>query len=154
MMETTTNPQSFSMTTEWPTDNYEYSDSEFLAQPVWFKMLIVMEVILGAFTNGTLIYLVASTRELRTSPNILLVNLAIGDFIFVVITAPPVISPSFLTSSYKYCLASEFVYIVSFGVSPLSLTAISIECYLAIAKPLLIHRVPKMRATAIICFII
>ncbi|XP_041460794.1 neuropeptide CCHamide-1 receptor-like [Lytechinus variegatus] len=122
--------------------------------PIAYTIIIVMELVLGTMTNGTLIYLVASVRELRTSPNILLANLAIGDFIFVLITGPPTIAPSYMTTSFDYCRMNHFFYFTSFGVSSFSLTAISIERYFAIVKPFLVRRLRIMRATVVICLII
>ncbi|XP_054754257.2 neuropeptide CCHamide-1 receptor-like [Lytechinus pictus] len=124
------------------------------SSPIAYTIIIVMELVLGTMTNGTLIYLVASVRELRTSPNILLANLAIGDFLFVLITGPPTIAPSYMTTSFDYCRLNHFFYFASFGVSSFSLTAISIERYFAIVKPFLVRRLRIMRATVVICLII
>ncbi|XP_071494856.1 neuropeptide CCHamide-1 receptor-like [Diadema antillarum] len=122
--------------------------------PLAFTVIIVMEVVMGMVTNGTLFYLVGTVRELRTPPNILLANLALGDFLFIVITAPPVIAPSYMRTTFHYCRLNHFFYHASFGVSSMSLTAVSIERYFAIVKPFLVRRLSIMRATVVLCLII
>lgn len=126
------------------------------ATNVAYMVVLFVELIIGVPANASLIFLVARVRELRTAPNLLLANLAVGDLIFLVASIPVTISMELNTykSSMMFCRFQHGVYYVSFAVSALSLTVISLERYGAIVKPFTLKSVRESGSTAIICVVI
>ncbi|XP_019891233.2 opsin Rh1-like [Musca domestica] len=59
--------------------------------PIWNKILTVYLIIIGMmawFGNGTVIYIFATTKSLRTPANLLVINLAISDFCMMILNTP------------------------------------------------------------------
>src|ERR1043165_6192048 len=56
--------------------------------PEWFVIPIVFGVIflVGVVGNGTLIYTVLRNKNMRSTPNVLLVSLALGDLLLILIS--------------------------------------------------------------------
>ncbi|XP_072167270.1 gastrin-releasing peptide receptor-like [Diadema setosum] len=117
---------------------------------------LIMQLVVGVPANISLIFLVARVRELRTTPNLLLANLAVGDVLFLLACTPVTIAIQMnrYYSSFEFCRFQHGVYYVSFAVSALSLTVISVERYGAIVKPFTLRSVRESRNTIAICIII
>ena len=122
-----------------------------------YVTVLILEFIIGVPANISLIFLVARVRELRTAPNILLANLAVGDLIFLLVSTPISISngfPSSPTISFALCKVYLVIYYVSFAVSSLSLTVISLERYAAIVKPFTLRNARESRHTLAVCTLV
>jgi hypothetical protein len=89
-------------------------------------------------------YLVIVSRQkhLRTVPNLLVVSLALGDFLFVLFCVPfgaVAYSFEYYPFSTFYCRFEHFIINLSLGVSVFSLLALSADRYKIIAKPFSSH---------------
>lgn len=127
--------------------------------PEWFVIPIVFGVIflVGVIGNGTLIYTVLRNKNMRSTPNVLLVSLALGDLLLILISVP------FSSTIYTFiewpygesiCKLNEFLTSLSLGVSVFTLTALSGERYMVIVYPMTSHRGPStMRTVMIACAI-
>jgi len=114
---------------------------EAVLVPIVFGIIFVV----GVVGNGTLIFTVLVNKNMRNTPNVLLVSLALGD-LFLVFFTVPIMSTIYTFSEWPYgeglCKLSEFTVSLSLGVSVFTLTALSAERYMVIVHPMsAVHRV-------------
>ncbi|KAL8610080.1 hypothetical protein ACOMHN_045477 [Nucella lapillus] len=86
---------------------------------------------------------------MRNVPNILIVSLSLGDFILILISAP-LTSTIYTFSNWPYgylaCKVNHFMQTWSLGVTVFTLTALSIDRFMAIMDPMSKHK-GKTQAT-------
>src|SRR6218665_3894412 len=101
--------------------------------------LFAIFFVVGLVGNGTLIFIVLRNRLMRTKPNVLIVNLSMGDFLLILFSGP------FASVIYTFqewpfgsaiCKLNEFVQTLSLGVSIFTLTALSVDRFIVIVYPL------------------
>ncbi|KAK7494289.1 hypothetical protein BaRGS_00014392, partial [Batillaria attramentaria] len=111
----------------WETEPY----LEAIVVPVVFGFIFVV----GLIGNGTLIFTVAMNKVMRNVPNILIVSLSLGDFLLILISVP-LNSTVYTFTSWPYgevlCKFNFFMQTWSLGITVFTLTALSIDRYLAI----------------------
>jgi len=117
-----------------------YEGPEWLVVPLVFGLIFIV----GVVGNGTLIFTVLANKNMRTTPNVLLVSLAAGDLLLILFTVP------FMSTIYTFtawpfgelvCKLGEFTVSLSLGVSVFTLTALSAERYAVIVHPMsAVHR--------------
>jgi bombesin-like receptor 3 len=81
-------------------------------------------------------------KNLRTVPNLLIVSLALGDFLFILFCVPfgaIAYSLEYYPFSTFYCRFEHFIINLSLGVSVFSLLALSADRYKIIVKPFSSH---------------
>ncbi|XP_013411464.1 neuropeptide CCHamide-1 receptor [Lingula anatina] len=102
--------------------------------PVVFSFVFIV----GLIGNGSLIYIVCRYKSMRNIPNILITNLAVGDFLLIIICVPFTLT-IYAFPNWPYgdtvCKVNEFLQTVSLGVSVFTLSALSIERYSTIVRP-------------------
>ena len=89
-----------------------------------------------------LLVIVFRQKNLRTVPNLLVVSLALGDFLFVLFCVPfgaVAYSLEYYPFSTFYCRFENFIINLSLGVSVFSLLALSADRYKIIVKPFSSH---------------
>lgn len=113
----------------------EISRPEQIAVPVVFAVIFAI----GIVGNGVLIFIVVRNKAMRTKPNILIVNMAVGDFLLILISVP-VTSTFYALDQWDLgtpmCKINEFLQTLSLGVSIFTLTALSVDRFVAIVYPL------------------
>lgn len=95
----------------------------------------------GLIGNATLVCIVVLNREMRNVPNVLIASLALGDFLFLLISVPFTVISHFHYSfafGNGICKLISALPIMSEGVSVFTLAAMSHDRYTAIVKPM--HR--------------
>ncbi|CAF2374320.1 unnamed protein product [Rotaria sp. Silwood2] len=105
-------------------------------------ILFVLVYIVGLIGNGLLMFIVFRQKHLHTVPNLLVVSLALGDFLFVLFCVPfgaVAYSLNYYPFSTFYCRFENFIINLSLGVSVFSLLALSADRYKIIAKPFSSH---------------
>lgn len=111
--------------------------------------LFILIFIVGVVGNGTLILIFLRHRQMRNVPNIYIFSLALGDLL-VILTCVPFISIIYTFESWPWgediCKLSETTKDVSVGVSVFTLTALSVERYYAIVRPMSRHMTTKLLA--------
>jgi len=117
-----------------------YEGPEWLVVPLVFGLIFVV----GVVGNGTLIFTVLVNKNMRTTPNVLLLSLAVGDLLLILFTVP------FMSTVYTFpswpfgevvCKLGEFTVSLSLGVSVFTLMALSVERYTVIVHPMsAVHR--------------
>lgn len=112
---------------------------EAIMVPVVFAIIFVV----GLIGNGTLIFTVAINKVMRNVPNILIVSLSLGDFLLILVSVP-LNSTLYTFTSWPYglvlCKFSFFVQTWSLGITVFTLTALSVDRYLAIVDPMSKHK--------------
>ncbi|XP_072018889.1 LOW QUALITY PROTEIN: bombesin receptor subtype-3-like [Amphiura filiformis] len=103
--------------------------------------LILLFGAIGLIGNGTLVFIVILNRDMRTVPNVLIASLALGDFLFLLISVPFTVISN-IHNTYVFgeavCKFTSMLPVMSEGVSVFTLAAMSHDRYTAIVKPM--HR--------------
>lgn len=99
----------------------DYMDEDFFdVTSVIVPLLFGLIFLVGLLGNGVLIMTVLLNGSLRTKPNILIVSLALGDFLMILISVPFTIVP-FTFQEWIFgeaiCKLNESMQTLSLGVS-------------------------------------
>lgn len=117
--------------------------------PVAFAIIFFV----GLIGNGTLVYIVFKNKSMHTKPNVLIVSLAIGDFLLILVSVPFTTTYYVLREWYLgtvVCKLDEFMQTVSLGISVFTLVALSADRFLAIVYPFTAYcSVTKTRVRAV-----
>ncbi|XP_066301118.1 somatostatin receptor type 2-like [Branchiostoma lanceolatum] len=106
---------------------------------VWSSVELVIAAI-GAFANGLVVYVIARNADMRTVPNIYVLNLSVADFLYCSLFVP-FLSGYVLNSrgwifGQAMCVINKGIYAASVNASILFLTAMSVERFRAVSNPL------------------
>ncbi|XP_070194142.1 orexin receptor type 2-like [Littorina saxatilis] len=117
-----------------------------------FVILFIVVFVIGLGGNILVCFAVWRNPRMRSATNIFLVNLAVADLLVVLICLPPTAAEDFFGFWHlglEMCKIAKYVQKVSVFVSVLTLTAISIERWMAICQPFM-FRQTTVRARRII----
>ncbi|XP_035273172.1 thyrotropin releasing hormone receptor 2 [Anguilla anguilla] len=113
--------------------------SESLQYKTVSVFLVLLVCSLGIVGNVMVVLVVLTTRHMRTPTNCYLVSLAVADLIVLVAAGLPNVSDS-LTGTWVYghagCLGITYFQYLGINVSSCSITAFTIERYIAICHPM------------------
>ena len=129
------------VTTELATENNTDPPTEGEAVMGALPNTVILSIIgiLGVVGNVILLLLIIRYPNLRTIPNLLIINLTLGDLIYISVAFPVFVLHEvfpYWTSSVTACKATNYVQIVGMGVCVYSITGLSMERYIAIVKGL------------------
>lgn len=117
-----------------------------IAVPIVFGFILLT----GLIGNASVILIVLKCKQMRTIPNIYLVSLALGDFLFLLL-AVPFSAFSFTFPVWHFgmtlCKVNYFMETLSLGVSVFTLTLLSVDRYLAISHPMRKRSAISMKKT-------
>ncbi|KAM4593583.1 gastrin-releasing peptide receptor-like [Odontesthes bonariensis] len=114
------------------------------ARTMWYAGVAIATVygaigVLGLIGNITLIKTFCSAKSVRNVPNLFMSSLALGD-VLLLLTCAPVDASRYLSEEWLFgrvgCKIIPFIQLTSVGVSVFTLTALSVDRYRAIVKPL------------------
>ena len=131
----------------------------FINTPEAFVVPIVFALIfiVGVVGNGTLIFTVIRNKNMRNTPNVFIVSLAIGDLLLI-LASVPFTATIYTFTEWPYgntlCKSNEFLQALSLGVSVFTLTALSGDRYIAIVYPMSKHKGSPLLRTCLIAAII
>lgn len=117
--------------------------------------LMISALIVGILGNTSLVIISLANRDMRTPPNLMIANLALGDLMFLVVIVPVNLAFNHecsLVMSRTMCKLYITATFLTQGVSVYTFTALSFDRYQAIARPLRWRRGgtsnnhPKLRA--------
>ncbi|XP_038055101.1 gastrin-releasing peptide receptor-like [Patiria miniata] len=119
--------------------------SDFNSEPDW--PLVIRDAIffiIGFAGNVCLIFIALRYKSMRTVPNYLITNLAVVDLVFICLFLPTEILNALNLNLSRYdffkseahCTFYRYIMNVFVVVSIFTLTALSIDRYLAVSKPL------------------
>lgn len=107
------------------------------------KIALSLDIILfvvGFFGNSSVICLTLRHKDLRSIPNLMITNLAVGDLLVIVLVIFFNLLYYFLQSVrallYRQCEFFMFIQFLSQGVSVLTLTALSVDRFTTVAYPM------------------
>lgn len=139
-------------TTEAPTQMLPVA----VMAPIAFAVIFIV----GLIGNGTLIYTVVGNSSMHTKPNVLIVSLAVGDFLLIVISVP-FTSTIYTFDAWYYgkavCKLNEFMQSLSLGVSVFTLVALSADRFVAIVYPFTAYcavTMARIRAVALTIWVV
>ncbi|XP_031141403.1 thyrotropin releasing hormone receptor 2 [Sander lucioperca] len=123
--------------------NISLSPSDAVSESLEYKTVSVFLVMLvcgvGIVGNIMVVTVVLTTRHMRTPTNCYLVSLAIADLTVLVAAGLPNVSDS-LTGTWIFghigCLGITYLQYLGINVSSCSITAFTVERYLAICHPM------------------
>uniref|UniRef100_A0A8D0G5Q0 Endothelin receptor type B n=1 Tax=Sphenodon punctatus TaxID=8508 RepID=A0A8D0G5Q0_SPHPU len=125
----------------------------------WFKyintVMSCVVFVLGIIGNSTLLRIIYKNKCMRNGPNILIASLALGDLLHIIIDIPIHVY-KLLAEDWPFgvemCKLVPFIQKASVGITVLSLCALSIDRYRAVASWSRIKgiRVPKWTAVEIV----
>uniref|UniRef100_A0A3P9Q3K7 Thyrotropin-releasing hormone receptor n=1 Tax=Poecilia reticulata TaxID=8081 RepID=A0A3P9Q3K7_POERE len=135
-------PHNLSSRIDTPT-NISLSAAVTVADSLEYKTISVFLVLLvccvGIVGNIMVVLVVVTTRHMRTPTNCYLVSLAIADLTVLVAAGLPNVSDS-LTGTWIYgnagCLGITYLQYLGINVSSCSITAFTVERYIAICHPI------------------
>lgn len=157
---------SYNYTAEYRSDN----ESDFQATCDYLnhrsveivKVLVCTFIfITSTFGNTMVVIVVYKERQMRTTVNFLILNMAVSDFLCTVIVIPRIITRIFtypaawlITGAVgdALCRIMHFFQDVTVSVSLLSLLMIAIERYYAISCPVVANPIPRKRCGMMIAF--
>ncbi|XP_033634790.1 neuromedin-B receptor-like [Asterias rubens] len=130
-----------------PSRAMEFLGSDYNNQSVLFDedadivvpIIVLVVQILGIVGNTSVILIILGFRDMRNIPNLQILSMAIGDFVFLVMNVPDAVAFNFLHTwpfSDVYCRITLSSIYISQGVSVLTLSALSADRYYAIARPM------------------
>ncbi|XP_056138375.1 thyrotropin releasing hormone receptor 2 [Lampris incognitus] len=123
--------------------NISLNPSDVVSKSLEYKMVSIFLVLLvcgvGIVGNIMVVLVVITTRHMRTPTNCYLVSLAIADLTVLVAAGLPNISDS-LTGTWMFghagCLGITYLQYLGINVSSCSITAFTVERYIAICHPM------------------
>lgn len=115
-------------------ESYSRRPETYIVPVIFFAIFVV-----GIIGNGLVIHVFCRHKEMRTVPNKLILNLAIGDMLVLLISVP-FIGTIYTIESWPFgtvvCKLSESIKDLSTGVSVFTLVALSADRYKAIVYPM------------------
>lgn len=105
-----------------------------LIVPILFGIIFI----LGLFGNALVVLVVASNQQMRNTTNILIINLAMADLLFIIFCVP------FTAADYVmrywpfgeiWCKTVQYLIIVTAYVSVYTLVIMSVDRFLAVVYP-------------------
>lgn len=119
--------------------------------PILFGLI----VILGLFGNALVVIVVAANQQMRSTTNLLIINLAIADLLFIIFcvpfTATDYILP-FWPFGDVWCKMVQYLIVVTAYASVYTLVLMSLDRFLAVVHPIasMSVRTEKNAITAIL----
>ncbi len=134
---------SFANNSYWNEAPYEPNETAML-------VFIAIVTVLGLLGNGSLIFIIIRNRHMRNVPNLQILSLAAGDFLYLLLRIP--VDVAYFAHipwpfSEVYCKLTCAMVFISQAVSVFTFAALSAERYYAIVKPMERRKVNVVRAT-------
>ncbi|KAJ6657177.1 hypothetical protein lerEdw1_002766 [Lerista edwardsae] len=126
-----------------PTTNISLAGGDAALAMLEYKVISVFLVLavcgVGIVGNAMVVLVVLTTRDMRTPTNCYLVSLAVADLMVLVAAGLPNVSNS-LTGTWVYglagCLGITYFQYLGINASSCSITAFTVERYIAICHPM------------------
>ncbi|KAI0235011.1 Galanin receptor type 2 [Lamellibrachia satsuma] len=109
----------------------------------WFYKVTIptlygLIAVVGSIGNGMVIFVISSERKMRTTVNLLLLNLAFSDVLFLVVCVP-FVAYHFAADNWAFgdvpCKLSQFLLYVTVYVTMYTLVLVAVVRYLTIVFP-------------------
>ncbi|PIK50265.1 putative cholecystokinin receptor type A-like [Apostichopus japonicus] len=150
---------------EWNLENFTHTDIKTYLIYSTFSMFILSTVlpviaVIGILGNGAFIFLIWKVPSMRNNMNIILLNLAVADVIYLFVgtsekfvntLSSPVAGDKYFFGNVAQCWIIYPSLLVSSFTSLLLVSLLSVERYLAICRPLVHIKISGRRRT--LCYV-
>ncbi|KAI5728139.1 hypothetical protein M8J77_012084 [Diaphorina citri] len=103
--------------------------------PIFFGIIII----LGFFGNALVVVVVAFNQQMRSTTNLLIINLAIADLLFIVCCVP-FTATDYVTTCWPFgdvwCKMVQYLIVVTAYASVYTLVLMSLDRFLAVVHPI------------------
>ncbi|CAH1242101.1 SSTR2 [Branchiostoma lanceolatum] len=144
---------STNFTTEAPTGTISVAHDTFTTETISIFVELVLAAI-GVLANSLVIYVIARYPEMRTVPNVFVLNLALADLLYCCEFVPVWNAQYFLPNGWIFgqavCTTTRALYGICGNASILFVIAMSIERYQAVADPIGHHQRSSKKRTWLI----
>ncbi|CAM4582432.1 unnamed protein product [Leuciscus chuanchicus] len=141
-------PENVSSRMDTPTNISLVGSGDAVSESLEYKTVSVFLVLLvcgmGIVGNIMVVLVVLTTRHMRTPTNCYLVSLAVADLMVLVAAGLPNISESLMATwvyGHAGCLGITYFQYLGINASSCSITAFTVERYIAICHPMRAHTV-------------
>ncbi|KAG1963883.1 thyrotropin releasing hormone receptor 2 isoform X2 [Pimephales promelas] len=141
-------PENVSSRMDTPTNISLVGSGDAVSESLEYKTVSVFLVLLvcgvGIVGNIMIVLVVLTTRHMRTPTNCYLVSLAVADLMVLVAAGLPNISESLMATwvyGHAGCLGITYFQYLGINASSCSITAFTVERYIAICHPMRAHTV-------------
>ncbi|CAB4054249.1 ASTA-R [Lepeophtheirus salmonis] len=105
---------------------------------IFVPLVFSIIVIVGTIGNVLVILVVATNHQMRNTTNVLILNLAVADFLFITLCVPSTATDYILNSwpfGLTWCQAVQYMIYVTSYVSIYTLILMSLDRFLAVVYP-------------------
>jgi len=118
----------------------DYKENLELARIVSFVVPVLFGIIfiVGLFGNALVVLVVASNQQMRNTTNLLIINLAVADLLFIVFCVPFTATDyilSYWPFGVTWCKMVQYLIIVTAYASVNTLVLMSVDRFLAVVYP-------------------
>ncbi|CAH1242102.1 SSTR2 [Branchiostoma lanceolatum] len=145
------NSTNFTVATPSPENTDVVNDVTAQKIPVFVELILAA---IGVLANSLVIYVIARYREMRTVPNVFVLNIAVADLLYCFEFVPVWNTLNFLPNGWIFgqavCTITRALYGICGNASILFVIVMSIERYHAVADPIGHHQRSSKKRTWII----
>ncbi|GFR92005.1 orexin receptor type 2 [Elysia marginata] len=145
----------------WTWDEYDDHILEFIRPKhyeIVFIIIYCITFVVGLVGNALVCFAVWRNHNMRTVTNVFIVNLAVGDFLVILVCLPPTLVLDVIESWFLdpgTCKCVLYLQSASVAVSVLTLSAIAVERWWAICYPLRFKStLPRARKIIILIWVV
>ena len=133
-------------------DRFNYDYFNFILNEVAVPLLFGLITVLGVVGNTLVVYVIVTRERMRTVTNLLLLNLAIADLLFVLVV-PPFTAYQFATARWPFgvaaCRAMHYLVNVTAYTTVYTLVLVSVVRYMTIVHTVTTARLRTRRNVAL-----
>lgn len=138
----------------WTKNNTEVLMMEQIV-PIVVPILFGIIIVLGLIGNALVVIVVAANAQMRSTTNILIINLAVADLLFIVFCVPFTAADyifTFWPFGDVWCKMVQYLIVVTAYASVFTLVLMSLDRFLAVVHPIasMSFRTEKNAITAIL----
>ncbi|BET01552.1 receptor [Nesidiocoris tenuis] len=142
MPDGSTPPAATSANASLTSPNVTDSDEILLMEqlvPIVVPILFGIIIVLGLIGNALVVIVVAANAQMRSTTNILIINLAVADLLFIVFCVPFTAADyifTFWPFGDLWCRTVQYLIVVTAYASVFTLVLMSLDRFLAVVHPI------------------
>jgi allatostatin A receptor len=133
------NGSDFLSTTTVETEGMQLSERMTLIVSIIVPILFGIIIVIGLIGNALVVVVVSANKQMRSTTNLLIINLAIADLLFIIFCVPFTASDYVLTYwpfGDVWCKIVQYLIVVTAHASVYTLVFMSLDRFLAVVHPI------------------